>query len=41
MISPKFEYKDFELFIQNELLIKYPKHKDIIMNMAYKLIPDN
>jgi uncharacterized protein len=40
MVSPGFEYKDFELFTQNELLLKYPQHKDVIMKMAYEIIPD-
>ena len=40
MVSPGFEYKDFELFTQHELLLKYPQHKDIIMKMTYEIIPD-
>lgn len=40
MVSPGFEFRDFELFTQNELLQKYPQHKDIIMKMAYDVIPD-
>ena len=40
MVSPGFEYKDFELFTQNELLLEYPQHKDVIMKMAYEIIPD-
>ena len=40
MVSPGFEYKDFELFTQQELLVKYPQHKDVIMKMAYEKIPD-
>lgn len=40
MVSPGFEYKDFELFTQSELLLKYPQHKDIIRKMAYEKIPD-
>ena len=31
MVSPGFEYKDFELFTQNELLLKYPQHEVVIM----------
>ena len=40
MVSPGFEFKDFELFTQQELLQKYPQHKNIIMKMAYEVIPD-
>ena len=40
MVSPGFEYKDFELFTQDELLLNYPQHKDVILRMAYEVIPD-
>ncbi|WP_053361414.1 cupin domain-containing protein [Bacillus sp. FJAT-27251] len=40
MVSPGFEYQDFELFTQSELLLKYPQHKEVIMKMAYEIIPD-
>ena len=39
MVSPGFEYQDFELFTQEELLLKYPEHKEIIMKIAYDVIP--
>ena len=39
MVSPGFEYRDFELFTQNELLLKYPQHKVVIRKMAYEKIP--
>ena len=39
MVSPGFEYQDFEMFTQDELLAKYPQHKDIIMKLAYDVIP--
>ncbi|WP_157059142.1 cupin domain-containing protein [Viridibacillus arvi] len=39
MVSPGFEFQDFELFSQNELLLKYPQHRDIILKLAYKEIP--
>jgi predicted cupin superfamily sugar epimerase len=39
MVSPGFEFNDFELFTQNELLEKYPQHKEIIMKLAYEKIP--
>jgi predicted cupin superfamily sugar epimerase len=40
MVSPGFEFQDFELFTQDDLLSKYPKYKDIIMKLAYEIIPD-
>ncbi|MFF2448228.1 cupin domain-containing protein [Neobacillus sp. NPDC058068] len=39
MVSPGFEFQDFELFTQDDLLSKYPQHKDIIMKLAYKELP--
>jgi len=40
MVSPGFEFKDFELFTQDELLLKYPQHEEIILKLAYKRIPN-
>ncbi|GGA76124.1 cupin domain-containing protein [Ornithinibacillus halotolerans] len=40
MVSPGFEFIDFELFTQSELLKDYPQHEDIIKKMAYKVIPE-
>lgn len=40
MVSPGFEFRDFELFTQDELLSKYPQHKDVIMKLAYEVIPE-
>jgi uncharacterized protein len=37
MVSPGFEFRDFELFTQDELLEKYPQHQEIIMKLAYKV----
>ncbi|GGG06698.1 cupin domain-containing protein [Paenibacillus aceti] len=39
MVSPGFEFRDFELFTQDELLAKYPQHKEVIMKLAYEVIP--
>jgi uncharacterized protein len=39
MVSPGFDFQDFELFTQDELLKKYPQHKDIITKLAYKHLP--
>lgn len=40
MVSPGFEFEDFELFTQAELIKKHPQHKEIIMRLAYKEIPE-
>ena len=40
MVSPGFEFQDFELFTQADLLTQYPEHKDIIMKLAYEKIPE-
>lgn len=39
MVSPGFEFQDFELFTQEELLSKYPQHRDVITKLAYEEIP--
>lgn len=36
MVSPGFDFEDFELFTQEELLEKYPQHESIIKKMAYE-----
>ncbi|GGA39075.1 cupin domain-containing protein [Psychrobacillus lasiicapitis] len=36
MVSPGFDFEDFELFTQSELLEKYPQHELIIRKMAYE-----
>ncbi|HYK74110.1 MAG TPA: cupin domain-containing protein [Pseudoneobacillus sp.] len=36
MVSPGFDFEDFELFEQEELLKMYPQHEEIIKKMAYK-----
>ncbi|MFC0470111.1 cupin domain-containing protein [Halalkalibacter kiskunsagensis] len=40
MVSPGFEYEDFELFTQKELLKDYPQHEEIIKKMAYETLPE-
>lgn len=40
MVSPGFEFRDFELFTQDELLQKYPQHQDIIVKLAYKQLSE-
>ncbi|WP_026572973.1 cupin domain-containing protein [Bacillus sp. UNC438CL73TsuS30] len=39
MVSPGFDFQDFELFTQAELLEKYPQHQAIIKKLAYEEIP--
>lgn len=39
MVSPGFEFEDFELFTQSELLKIYPQHKEVIEKMAYIELP--
>lgn len=34
MVSPGFEFKDFELFERNYLLETYPEHKEIILKLT-------
>ncbi|GAA0076102.1 cupin domain-containing protein [Clostridium sp. CTA-5] len=34
MVSPGFEFKDFELFERNYLLDKYPNHKEVILKLT-------
>ena len=38
MVSPGFDFEDFELFTQEELLTLYPQHKEIIEKMAFQKI---
>lgn len=40
MVSPGFDYHDFELFTQSELLKEYPNHQEIIEKLAYKTLPE-
>ncbi|NQX68250.1 cupin domain-containing protein [Paenibacillus alba] len=39
MVSPGFDFQDFELLAQDDLLQQYPQHKDIIKRLAYELLP--
>lgn len=40
MVSPGFDFEDFELFSQTELLALYPQHERIIRKMAYEILPE-
>ncbi|ANU13246.1 hypothetical protein of Cupin superfamily [Planococcus halocryophilus Or1] len=39
MVSPGFDFADFELLMQSDLLERFPEHEGIIKKMAYKKIP--
>lgn len=39
MVSPGFDFQDFEMFTQDELLQDYPQHEEIIRKLAYKQLP--
>jgi uncharacterized protein len=41
MVSPGFEFQDFELFTQEELMKVYPQQKEIIMKLAYQHLPSS
>jgi predicted cupin superfamily sugar epimerase len=38
VVAPGFDYQDFELFTQNELLKDYPQHETIIKQLTYETI---
>ena len=38
MVAPGFDFADFELFTQGELLSDYPQHEAVIRKMAYEEI---
>ncbi|MFD2308302.1 cupin domain-containing protein [Enterococcus termitis] len=40
MVSPGFDYQDFELFTKEQLYSAYPAHRDIIDRLAYDRLPD-
>ncbi|WP_040950989.1 cupin domain-containing protein [Gorillibacterium massiliense] len=39
MVSPGFDFQDFELFTQKDLLALYPEHYEVIQKIAYEQIP--
>ncbi|UQS81452.1 cupin domain-containing protein [Bombilactobacillus folatiphilus] len=39
VVAPGFDYRDFELFTQEELLKLYPQHQTIIKQLAYQSLP--
>lgn len=38
MVAPGFDFADFELFTQAELLADFPHHEEVIRKMAYEKI---
>eukprot|EP00461_Guttulinopsis_vulgaris_P002051 UN02052 len=36
MVAPGFDFADFELFTQHQLLAQYPQHEAVIKKMAYE-----
>lgn len=40
MVSPGFDYQDFELFTKKQLMALYPNHKSIIEQLAYDQLPE-
>lgn len=36
MVAPAFTYEDFELFKREDLLEKYPQHKEVIIKLTRK-----
>ncbi|EOL49366.1 cupin domain-containing protein [Enterococcus caccae] len=40
MVSPGFDYQDFELFTKTQLIARYPDHKEIIEQLAYDQLPE-
>lgn len=38
-VAPGFDFSDFKLFTQDELLKYYPKHQSIIEKLAYDTLP--
>ncbi|RWZ58066.1 cupin domain-containing protein [Halobacillus fulvus] len=40
MVSPGFDFEDFELFTQEELLKDYPDHGEKIKKLAYEKLPE-
>ncbi|CCW65346.1 unnamed protein product [Phytomonas sp. EM1] len=39
VVSPGFDYRDFELFTQEQLMVLCPQHEEIIRKLAYEALP--
>lgn len=39
MVAPGFDFADFELFTQTELITQYPQHETLIKRLAYGKLP--
>ncbi|WKA49559.1 cupin domain-containing protein [Planococcus liqunii] len=40
MVAPGFDFADFELFTQNDLLAQFPAHEGIIRKLVYNKLPE-
>lgn len=40
-VAPGFDYHDFKIFSQEQLLSKYPNQSEVIKRLAYKTLPNN
>lgn len=40
MVAPGFDYQDFELFTQAQLLEVYPHQREVIRKLAFESLPD-
>ena len=40
MVSPGFDFADFEFFTQQQLMADYPQHEKIIKQLAYEKLPE-
>ncbi len=40
MVSPGFDFEDFELYTQQVLMADYPQHEAVIRKMAYEKLPE-
>ncbi|CAG9582454.1 putative zinc finger protein family member [Leishmania major strain Friedlin] len=41
IVSPGFDYRDFEIFTQAQLMELYPQHEAVIKQMAYETLPNH
>lgn len=39
MVAPGFDFADFKLFTQAELIEQYPQHEEAILKLAYNKLP--
>lgn len=41
MVSPGFDFEDFELFTKAQLNEWYPQHQEVIERLAYEVLPEH